>query len=190
MKDYENLIDLGGAPPLELNNLYYNCTECSSPIVVTLIDEKSNEIEFKCHERHHLKMDIGEYLEKMKQFRDKNTNSEICDKHNNKYFSYCFDCNKHLCEECAKIEDHIYHYKLYLLEIKPDIKILNKIEDKINKNKTRIKQLNDEKIKKEIQNTNENNIIKENIKDKETSKKIVLYKKGNENININNKIYN
>ena len=114
MKDCDNLIDLGGAPPLELNNLYYNCTKCSSPIVVTLIDEKSNEIEFKCHE-HHLKMDIGEYIEKMKQYRDKNINSETCDRHNNKYFSYCFDCNKHLCEECAKIENHIYHYKLYLL---------------------------------------------------------------------------
>ena len=40
MKDCDNLIDLGGAPPLELNNLYYNCTKCSSPIVATLIDEK------------------------------------------------------------------------------------------------------------------------------------------------------
>ena len=58
------------------------------------------------------------------------------------------------------------------------------------KNKKKSATLSSNKIKKEIQNTNENNIIKENIKDKETSKKIVLYKKGNENININNKIYN
>ena len=137
--DYENLIDLGGAPPLELDNLYYNCTKCPSPIIITSIDEMNNDIEFKCHE-HDLKMSIREYIEKMKQFRNKNINSEICNKHNNKYFSYCFDCNKHLCEECVKNEDHIYHYKLYLLEIKPNIKILNDIEDKINKNKAKIKQ--------------------------------------------------
>jgi len=73
MKDCESLIDLGGAPPLELNNLYYNCAKCSSPIVVTLIDEKNNEIEFKCHE-HQLKMDIGEYIEKMKRYKD----NKIC----------------------------------------------------------------------------------------------------------------
>ena len=35
------------------------------------------------------------------------------------------------------------------LEIKPNIKILNDIKDKINKNKTKIKALNDKKIKKE-----------------------------------------
>ena len=154
--------------------------------------KKSNEIEFKCHE-HHLKMDIGEYIEKMKQYKDKNINSETCDKHNNKYFSYCFDCNKHLCEECVKIENHIYHYKLYLLEIKPDIKILNKIEDKINKNKTRIKQLNDEKIKKEnkIKDILINNINKikeiidkqkemnENKKNKEIEQERKNYKTNN-----------
>ena len=147
--------------------------------------KKSNEIEFKCHE-HHLKMDIGEYIEKMKQYRDKNINSETCDKHNNKYFSYCFDCNKHLCEECVKIENHIYHYKLYLLEIKPDIKIVNKIEDKINKNKTKIKQLNDEKIKKEnklkdiwINNINKIKEMKDKNKEMNENKKykeIELYK--------------
>ena len=50
-----------------------------------------------------MKTNIREYIEKMNQFRDKNINSEICDKHNNKYLSYCFDCNKHLCEERIKI---------------------------------------------------------------------------------------
>ena len=154
--------------------------------------KKSNEIEFKCHE-HHLKMDIGEYIEKMKQYRDKNINSETCDKHNNKYFSYCFDCNKHLCEECVKIENHIYHYKLYLLEIKPDIKILNKIEDKINKNKTRIKQLNDEKIKKEnkikdilINNINKIKEIIDKQKEMKEKKKNKEIEQERENYKTNN----
>ena len=191
--DYENLIDLGGAPPLELDNLYYNCTKCPSPIIITSIDEMNNDIEFKCHE-HDLKMSIREYIEKMKQFRNKNINSEICNKHNNKYFSYCFDCNKHLCEECVKNEDHIYHYKLYLLEIKPNIKILNDIEDKINKNKAKIKALNDKKIKKEnkIKELLMNNINKiKEIKDKKKemnenkkNKEIELYK-TNYKIKIN-----
>ena len=50
------------------------------------------------------------------------------------------------------------------------------------KNKKKSATLSSNKTKKEIQNTNENNIIKENIKDKETSKKIVLYKKGNKSV--------
>ena len=50
------------------------------------------------------------------------------------------------------------------------------------KNKKKSATLSSNKTKKEIQNTNENNIIKENIKDKETNKKIVLYKKGNKSV--------
>ena len=131
-----NLINLN-----EENNFNYSCTECASPIEILLFDENNNEIEFKC-QKHHLKMKINEYLAKMKKYRDIKLNNDICQVHdNNKYISYCFDCNKHLCEECLKLKKHIYHYKIYIIEIKPDIKILNEIEKIINKNKIKIKKL-------------------------------------------------
>ena len=33
---------------MKLNEMYYNCTECSSPIEILYINEKANIIEFKC----------------------------------------------------------------------------------------------------------------------------------------------
>ena len=33
--------------------------------------------------------------------------------------SFCFDCNKHLCRECLKTRDHIYHNKNNIIEIQP-----------------------------------------------------------------------
>ena len=56
---------------LQLKEIFYNCTECSSPIEILSINEI--DIEFKCiKNNHNKKISIKEYIEKMKHFNDEN----------------------------------------------------------------------------------------------------------------------
>ena len=148
---------------MKLKEMYYNCTECSSPIEILYINEKTNIIEFKCSINKHIKkLSIKEYMEKMKNFNNKNINDEVCivDNHNKKYEFYCLDCNKHLCKECIKTRDHINHSKKIIIEIQPnekELKIMENVikycEDKINnlvKDKfNKIKEMNNKKKESE-----------------------------------------
>ena len=87
---------------IKLNEIYYNCNECSSPIEIITINEKTNIIEFQCINNHHQKkLSIKEYINEMKKFNNKNLNDEVCiqDNHNKKYEFFCLDCKKHLCKE-------------------------------------------------------------------------------------------
>ena len=80
--------------PLNIKEMYYNCTECSSPIEVLYINEKKNIVEFKCTKNNHVKkILIKEFIEKMKKFNDKKINDDLCteDNHNNKYEFFCLD---------------------------------------------------------------------------------------------------
>ena len=54
-----------------IKEFFYNCSECSSPIEISLLNEV--EIEFKCINNNHIKkIPIKEYLDKMKVFNNKN----------------------------------------------------------------------------------------------------------------------
>ena len=166
---YGETIDLCGVPSLKLNNLYYNCTECSSTIEILSLNEQ--EIEFKCNNKHHVKTPISDYINKMKKYNTLKLNYNICNMHNKEYSSYCFDCNIHLCKDCIKSREHSYHYKIYLFEIIPTNKVLNDFENLINENKNFIINLNNEKIIKEnklkiILNNNINKINKKKYKEK------------------------
>ena len=56
----------------QLNELYYNCTECSSSIEILSINEKEGNIEFKCSNNNHIqKISIKDYINKMKDYNDK-----------------------------------------------------------------------------------------------------------------------
>ena len=46
---------------------------------------------------------IREYINKTKQYNDKNINYDVCEKYCKNYESYCFDCNYHLCKEWLKL---------------------------------------------------------------------------------------
>ena len=75
---------------IQLNEIYYNCTECSSPIEILSINETECTIEFECinNNSHNLKMPIKVFIKKMKDFNNKNINNDICliEGHNkNKY---------------------------------------------------------------------------------------------------------
>ena len=71
---------------IKLNEIYYNCTECFSPIEILYINEKVNIIEFKCIINNHIKrLSIKEYIKEMKKFNNKNINDDKCNNHNKKY---------------------------------------------------------------------------------------------------------
>ena len=158
------LDDLNEAPTYEpKDNIYYNCTECSS--MIEIIEINKNFIKFKClNNNHENTIQISEFLEKMKIYNNRNINYDKCDKHNNNnYICYCFDCNFHLCNECLKKREHINHHKNYIIEINPTEEELNIIKDMINKNKNIIKNLKIERdnILKDLEEQlkiNKNNI--------------------------------
>ena len=116
----------------ELNEIYYNCTECSSSIEILSINKKECSIEFRCiNNNHKRKMSIKEYFEIMKDYNDKNINIDICQAHKNKYECFCLDCKIHLCKECLKLRNHINHTKNNIIEIQPNSKEINIIKNLI-----------------------------------------------------------
>ena len=178
----KDLPNMNEAPPLEPKNICYNCSECQSAIEIVKLDEEF--IEFKCNNNHNIKMNIKEYLDKLKENQDKMilndeiiSNSSKCNKHEEDYLSYCFECNKHLCKKCLKAGEHGYHYKINIIEVIPKYKILTKIENLIINNNKKMKDL----IKnKEVIESGLNKLLNENMnKIKET--KIKNKRKNNKN---------
>ena len=67
------------ANQLKLDEKLYNCSECSSPIDISSIDEEKFTIEFNCiNNNHKKKMSIKEYINKMKKYNDNNINRDVC----------------------------------------------------------------------------------------------------------------
>ena len=131
MDKQDNLCD---APTYQIDNIFYNCTECLS--MIEIIEINIDKIKFKClNNKEHIKeIEIKEYLEKMKAKNENKIkiNDDECKYHNNKYISYCFDCKCHLCNECLKKREHINHYKNNIIEINPTEEEINIITELIN----------------------------------------------------------
>ena len=170
MSKGSNFIFEEGEKPSEeikLNEIYYNCNECSSPIEILYINEKTNIIEFQCiNNNHRKKISIKEYINEMKKFNNKNLNDEVCiiDNHNKKYEFFCLDCKKHLCKECLKARDHINHNKKIIIEIQPSKNELNIIENIIKFYEKKINNLETDKFIKVKE-------IKEKLKESENKLK-------------------
>ena len=172
MSDKDKLNNLQEAPTYESpNNINYNCTECSSLIEILEINKEI--IKFKCiNNKHERIMEINKYLEKMKKYNDIKINNDKCNMHNDKYISYCFNCNKHLCNECLKNREHTEHYKNYIIELKPKEEELNLIKKLINENKKEKKNL-------EIERDNKYEYLKEKLKTNEKNIEKLKKKKKN-----------
>ena len=119
-------------PLIGANEPFYNCSECSSPIEIININNKS--IAFKCYnkkEPHKKLLTLDNYLKKITIHDIYKINGKCNEnKHNKKYEIYCFECKTHLCEECLKTNEHLCHYKIHLKEIMPkeySLNLLNKI---------------------------------------------------------------
>ena len=189
-KEYhDHLMEQGETEnPQQLNEIYYNCSECSSPIEIITINEKENIIEFECiNNKHNIKISIKEYLHRMKGYNDKNINNDICIEHNNKYECICLECNKHLCKECLKTRKHINHQKINIIEIQPNKEELKLIDNIINKYEDNIKELEIKRLYEIIYNTydrfNNNYYNSMNI-----NKIIINYYKNNLNKEYDNNI--
>ena len=169
---------------IENKDTMYNCTECSSLIKILSINEDKNIIEFKCINKDcgvQKVISMNEYFEKMEKHKQKHINKDTCSEHSsNKYVSYCFDCNCHLCEECLNTREHISHYKNNIMEIKPIKEELNIIEEVIEDYKIKIENLKNEKINriKELENSLNAKKINE---DKKLQNKIELNEKKKSN---------
>lgn len=175
---------------IELTEINYNCTECSSPIEIFSINENTNEIEFKCiNETNQMNkiMPLKEYFKKMEKFKQNKINEDRCKIHllykENKYISFCLDCNMNLCSECLKSRTHLHHNKNLLIEVEPIKEELNIFEEIIKEFKIKLENLKILKLIKEEEL--EKICIKEkqnflmNIEKNEKNKEIEL------NLNIN-----
>ena len=137
-----------------INQIFYNCSECSSLIEILSINEEKNTIEFNClsQESKHPKkiiISIKEYLKKMKKYNNNfKLNKDECEIHKTKYLCYCFNCNCHLCKECLKEGNHLNHIKNNIIEIEPSKDELNIIEEIIKDYDIKIDNLSREKINK------------------------------------------
>ena len=100
-------------------------------------NENNNIIEFKCinkNDSHQKSLKINQFLEKRKQQKigNSNINTDTCNEHGQKFMSYCFDCNKHICEKCQNEGNHLLHSKINIIEVEPsneEKEILNKINE-------------------------------------------------------------
>ena len=176
--------------PQQLNEIYYNCSECSSPIEIISINEKDNIIEFECiNNKHNIKISIKEYINKMKRFNDKNINNDICIEHNNKYECICLECNKHLCKECLKTRKHINHQKINIIEIQPNDEALKLIDNIINKYEDNIKELERKNTETNEKIKNKYEKVKKELNDKKELKLKENQDKLKNELNINNNKY-
>ena len=195
-KEVDNTLNMP-PPPVqhqeEFDYIGYTCSECSSLIEILSINEDKNEISFKCvnNIKHaNQKMNINDYLEKMKKFIDKNNLRDKCKNHSNKeYLCYCFNCRYHLCKECIKSKEHKKHNKIYLIELQPNEEDIDKLKNKIETYNNKIELIKKEKesIIYKLKFELKRKIIQEN---KKFEKTINLYKIKKENeIKKNNEAY-
>ena len=177
---------------LQTNEIFYNCTECSSSIEILSIDNDECSIEFKClneNNSHNKKTLIKEYINKMKDYNNIDINNDKCKIHDNQYEYYCLECNIHLCKECIKLKKHINHIKIILLEIQPSEKILNIFENMIKYYEDIIENIEKEKLRtiKYLQNKLE--IYKNKLNDKKELKLIENKNKMEKELKLNNDTY-
>ena len=178
------------------NNLY-NCDECSSLIEISSINENDNMIVFKCQnkeKRHEKQIKIKDYLEKMIQYNNKSLNEDVCPIHSdsenkNKYESYCFDCNRHLCRKCLKDRTHLTHYKNNIIEIQPIQEECDIVKEIIDDYDCKINNLKIEKTNtiKELEELLHNNINKQ--KDLINKSKELCIDNKNKELSKNNEMY-
>ena len=127
---------------------------------------------FKLQQKSNKTNQYKNFFRKNEKKAGNKINDDSCQIHNdNKFISYCFDCNCHLCIECLKLREHLYHNKNNIIEIQPIQEELNIIEEIISYYKIKIDSLEEEKSNK-IKNVNDSFIEDKNIYEKEHEEKV------------------
>ena len=138
----------------------------------------------------HLELNEKNHKNMSKKFIIKNNEKGIkCLLHpTERNIAFCFDCNTHLCHKCLKSRKHIMHKKNDLIEVKPSEEMIETLNGIINIYKEKIKNLNKEKEKKELELYNklkeDNKKVKEDNENKikEIKKELIKEKIKNEKI--------
>ena len=91
-------------------NEQYSCTECSSNIEITSIDESNNMISFKCPTHGAKSNKIKDYLKNMEKNTFFYNKCNYCGKqqnniNNNEIFNFCTICNIVICNKCIFSHD-------------------------------------------------------------------------------------
>ena len=123
MESFE-LLNENGCKLSEYDKIYdpqpYNCPECQSLIEILSIDDDLDKIEYRCFNKdnfHTNKMEIKEYLQKIKSYDSSESIKIRCNEHNqNSYEYFCLNCNQHLCRDCLKSRNHIFHPKINIMK--------------------------------------------------------------------------
>ena len=106
--EYFNLLENNIYDQNELKeNESYSCTECSSDIEITSIDESSNILSFICPLHGAKTIPIKDYLNDMKKNTYLYCKCYSCKKqqnqiNNNEIFNFCTNCQLVICNDCSK----------------------------------------------------------------------------------------
>ena len=172
INNYSQNQNISSLAEADINNTCYNCSDCPSLIEILSINKNTNIIKFKCTNEKIIKeMPLKEYFSKMLRYRNEHIIDDKCQYHNKKYNFFCFECNKHLCEQCLRMNNHIIHNKIYINEVQPKQEDLNNMKEIIKNYKNQIEILEQKLINK----PKELKIIQQN-------KKCELYQKMSEKI--------
>ena len=185
--------DIAPELAIELNEMFYNCSQCNSIIEILELNEETNTIKFRCLNKScpgKKIMSIHEYLEKMEKFRKNEVNKDKCKTHkNNQFISYCFDCNKHLCECCLKDRTHFFHDKNNNIEIQLSKEEINIIEEIIKNYSKKIEILENKKFKYHSLKQKLKNKINEKIQAEEKNELKEIKEKYNDELSKIKKKY-
>ena len=174
------------------NNSLTICPNCLSVIEILTINEENSVIEYRCiKEKKNYIMSIKEYIEKINKCTMKNIDevTDKCKDHRMKNICYCFDCNRHLCNECLKTRIHINHRKSNIVEIKPMEEEIDIVKDVINDYRLKLEKIKLEKKNKTIEVEKLLNNEKEKEKKILEKEDILNKEKENEELEENNKKY-
>ena len=75
----------------DLDDINYDCIDCSSLIEILSINEEKYDVKFRCINNHNKEILIREYLKSVEKNKHKIIN-EKCELHNQEYTFFCFDC--------------------------------------------------------------------------------------------------
>ena len=109
MEEYDYEGDLQGE--LKIDSYQYNCTKCTSLIEIISLNDKLDEIEFRClNNSHRIKKGLNDYLNDMKSYKFAASFKNKCECAGHKeshYEYYCLSCGKHLCKACLESKEHL-----------------------------------------------------------------------------------
>ena len=133
-------------------NYYFLCKRCKTPPEIIFNDKETINVNCECIHLINAKINIlnDKYLKEINENNNNKINFCKCCKNSSKYYVYCDDCSKDICEQCFLEEEeeiHHTHIKLFFPEVNNNYnKIIN------NTIPTKIKDLNDNNNLKKIMN--------------------------------------